>query len=225
MITDHFKGLEFDSVSHTYSFNGKELESVTRHIKQYKQVFDKAYWSERKAKELGRTPSAILQEWEAKSELAMFRGTEVHRFAEAHLKGEVPEMPLEHVIFQKSFQFSRFWKTHGKLFDEFYPEIRVFDEELGIAGTVDFLGRTSAGWVLMDWKTNDKFKLVNQYDNLLHPFSTLEASDINYYSLQLSLYKKIIERNTGIKIFAMRIIHLSQDDWRSYTIKDLSEKI
>lgn len=47
---------------------------------------------------------------------------------------------------------------------------------------------------IWDYKTNKKLTTENKYQNLLNPLFDLSESDINIYSLQLSLYKYIIEK-------------------------------
>ena len=91
-------------------------------------------------------------------------------------------------------------KFYEKIPKELIPilaETKVYDEELGYAGTFDILfyydcptDETKSGFFICDWKTNkDLFKNFNN-QKLLEPFSGLLDSPISlYYNCR---YMKIV---------------------------------
>ena len=64
--------------------------------------------------------------------------------------------------------------------------------------------------------------------NLLKvPLQKLAQTDLNIYSLQLSLYKFILERNLEIKIKECWLVHLNEnkDDYIRYEVPYLKKEI
>jgi len=88
------------------------------------------------------------------------------------------------------------------------PELIVHDEELGLAGTIDLVVETPDGLVLIDWKTNKKIT-TKGYNNkkALEPIEDLDDCHLVKYSLQLSLYAYMLERQ-GWKIDMLLLVHL-----------------
>jgi ATP-dependent exoDNAse (exonuclease V) beta subunit len=89
----------------------------------------------------------------------------------------------------------------------------VGDTEFKVAGRIDALiqleydGRLITS--LLDWKTGT-IKLDNKYEKMKSPFNGLEDCSLNHYSIQLSLYRLIIERNLNIKLSHSILINLPE---------------
>lgn len=100
---------------------------------------------------------------------------------------------------------------------------------MGIAGTVDALLLSNDGHRLShvwDWKTGKEFKTENRFQNLLPPFEDLPDSDLSAYSLQLSLYRLIIERNTSLEVGDCYIAHLDPvGGYHIHKALDLRERV
>jgi len=88
---------------------------------------------------------------------------------------------------------------------ELFPEVKVFDEEMGVGGTIDLLIRRPDGkYMIYDWKTKEygKFDDFYQYkykkDGSKKMFKgfieDMEYTSARSYSLQLSTYQLILER-------------------------------
>jgi len=92
-----------------------------------------------------------------------------------------------------------------------HPEVKVFDEELGVAGTIDLLIEKPDGtYMIYDFKTKedgkfDSFYTIDKYENFQGIASGLARTKANEYALQLSTYKLILERK-GFKVTDMAII-------------------
>ncbi len=81
---------------------------------------------------------------------------------------------------------------------------------------------------IWDWKTNKEFTIVNDFNKKLKPpFNKLHESHLEKYSLQLSTYKAIIERNVNIKIEGLYVVHLNEKNPNYKVIKcrDYSEEV
>ena len=79
-------------------------------------------------------------------------------------------------------------------------EVVMGDRELWIGGMADqiFYNTKSGMLEIWDWKTNKK---IDTYSNfkLEGSLSYLDSSKLTVYSLQLSLYKFMLEKNTNLK--------------------------
>jgi hypothetical protein len=76
-----------------------------------------------------------------------------------------------------------------------------FTDEIGIAGTSDIIENIPRNMFnVWDFKTNKKFEFENKYGEFLHfPVSHLPHCQYNDYTLQLSIYGVMYERETGRK--------------------------
>ena len=119
-----------------------------------------------------------------------------------------------------------------ELFDKFYTEsygklipvraeVVVGDKDIGICGMVDqlFFNEKSGKLEIWDWKTNKKIDKKNKWQQFKEPIDHLDVCEFNTYSLQLSLYKYIIERNTNLKMGDCYIVWLNEVNDTYYPIK------
>lgn len=95
-----------------------------------------------------------------------------------------------------------------------YAEIKVFDEEMGVAGTIDLLiQKPNGNWMIYDFKTKevgkfDSFYTVNKeggFTGMEGIASNVENTTANGYALQLSTYALILKRK-GFNVTDMGII-------------------
>jgi ATP-dependent exoDNAse (exonuclease V) beta subunit len=105
-------------------------------------------------------------------------------------------------------------------------EFVVADEDYGIAGMVDclFYNKKSGMLEIYDYKTNKEIKLKSAYkENFKSPISHLDVCEINTYSLQLHLYKHIIEKNTNLKIGNLYLVWINEvnDTYKVIPCKEL----
>ena len=85
-------------------------------------------------------------------------------------------------------------------------------------------------FILGDWKTNGEFKDDNhpkgKYKKLLRPFTFLYENHHNEYSIQISLYRLILEEELGIETESGFLCHIGPDDEpKIYPAKDLREPL
>lgn len=110
-----------------------------------------------------------------------------------------------------------------------YSEIGVFDPELLISGTIDVLCVRPTDFVILDWKTNrdglkfesgyykkDKSVIPNQLtnewvkknDKMLPPLNHLEECNGSHYTMQLSIYARLVERILEIPCKGLGLCHI-----------------
>lgn len=225
-----FQNIQFDKTYHTYSLNGENLTSATRTINNLKPPFDAKYWSERKAKERGVPPAVIRQEWDQKREASRQKGEQVHAHIEKILRGQTefdPYLDLNDTL-PEIQAFNDYWSiVRGGISAE-QVEWVVGDAALKIAGTLDALlfSNVTEQYHVWDWKTNSRFKQSNRFQTLKPPFDDLDDCELAVYSLQSSLYRLIVERNTDLNVGDSYIVHLAASG--AYTIHkalDLRERL
>lgn len=223
MKTD-FSQIQFNPAYHTYTHDGQRLKNVTTYIRQFEQPFDKDYWSRRKADERGISVEEILAEWEEKAAMSREKGTRFHNHIEAVLTGHAdpddPYLQLNETM-PEIQAFNSLWCSLGAMVNVVKCEWVVGDLKYGIAGTVDALlfNPVTETYSIFDWKTGKP--MDSGYGNLLEPFDSLAATNLNKYSLQTSLYRLIVERNTKYRIDNCYIAHFSEKGGQIHKALDL----
>lgn len=198
MPTD-FTQIRYDDPSHAYSIGDVQLTSVTSVLKCLYPIFERDKISRRSATKQNRTVESILAEWDNNSKIALQKGTIVHAYAEDLFVGRVdPIMRSLSGVLPEVIGMDKIWATLQKQNAFLIEKEKVVgDEELGIAGRIDALLSIKGEKHIFDWKTG-KFDIKNGFGGkLCPPFNDLDDSKLNRYSLQTSLYRLIIERNTG----------------------------
>ena len=110
-----------------------------------------------------------------------------------------------------------------------YSEIGVFDPYLLISGTIDILCYKPEQFVILDWKTNrdglkfesgyyvkDKTTVPNQLtdewvrtkNKMLPPLNHLDECNGSHYTMQLSIYARLVERILGIPCVGLGLCHI-----------------
>lgn len=214
IINTAFTGLSFDEESHTYTLNGKQLISTTTYLKRFSDTFNSFHASEAKGKKKlrenandARTGKYYRARWKFVREEASMMGNRVHLYSECF---PYFDDPMD-------------WREQGVLdFFEWLPEnyvvlfmeLRVFDEESLHAGTVDGLlyNKDTGNLVIYDWKTNKRnINELYKNKNLKGDFKDVKATSLNKYSIQLSDYASVIQKNTDFKVEERWVVWLRQD--------------
>lgn len=234
MKTD-FSQIKFDADKHRYFLGDKELRSVTNYIKDYQKPFDRDRIAAKTAAKENRSVAEVLAEWAATGEQARTLGTTVHSHIEKTLRGETNgQLTLDPFLslntrLPEIIAFDAFWSQLAPKvsYSKEHIEWVIGDTDLRLAGTVDTMlfSLETKKYHIWDWKTG-KFDLDNKWENLLTPFDYLSAAKFNIYSLQVSLYRLIIERNTGLDLGDSYIVHLSAaNGYQVHRAIDLRERL
>ncbi len=221
-----FNDVTFYDEPHKYYVGGKELISVTTLIHKYQQVFNEDYWSDYKANEYNLTPEIVLRAWNFINKKGTIKGSAIHDYAENLFQNKVFKYPKELIL--KEFGFDPVWEEYlitKKHVDKFYNDVQgklipirtefvVYDKESLIGGMLDilFYNIKAKEFQIWDWKTNKKFSKENKEQHLLDKLFMIEECDLEIYSLQLEMYKQIIEKNTGIKLGKSYIVWFSHNN-------------
>jgi hypothetical protein len=229
---------KFDELSHVYKYSNKKFDSVTTILKVFKEPFNKDYWSKQKAKERGVDPSIILNEWDEKSKTSMDLGTKVHKFIEDFLSGLGPEIiEGEDPIYDD--RVKKFMDVYEKRIKYLLPlesELRIFCKKWRLAGTIDqpflYLNPKTGKFIIIigDWKTNGDFTHdthpKGKYGKLLRPFNWLYQNNLNEYSIQISMYRLILQEEIGLETEDGFLCHIGPNGpAKIYKCKDLREPL
>jgi len=229
--------LKFIEKTHKYFLGKTELVSVTTFISKFFKKFDAKAIARKLAKfPINKQNKKGVRYWLKTWKNDAQHGTDTHWLIEQAMVGNTG---VNTSIFEertlKKAQLGIDW-IHNKMRSYGEPQIaaegRLFDKELGIAGTIDLLishnkedSSTDRVISLIDWKTNKKItKSGYGGEKAKAPIETF--NDCNYikYALQLSLYAYIIERQ-GQEIQDLIIVHLTEKGAVEYKIPYLKEEI
>ena len=213
----------FDSKNHEYFVDGKKINySVTGLIESFFPEFDSDYWSDKKAIErikieggkltdenIYKVKKDILMEWEENRKDAADKGTILHEKIENFYNNIEDNLDAPEFTY-----FKKFIQKYPKL-KPYKTEWRIFDSNLSLAGSIDMVYEKDNGDLfLFDWKRSTKIingaghLIESDYDYGFDELSHIADNSYNRYSLQLNLYKYIIESNYGKKISSMNLLIL-----------------
>lgn len=208
----------FDESRHAYEDEtGRTYVSVTQFSAHYMPHFDADAVAARISSRDGRPESEIKAEWEKSKDYACGFGTLVHENQEAMMNGAAPKnMPKDER--ERGIMAAGYNALCALAADGWRPigaERVVFSPYWRIAGTVDALFARGREIMIADWKTNKTIRMVNTHgEKCLPPIAELDACELVKYSLQVSLYQRILLRERYINQLAhvvRRIIHLKPD--------------
>lgn len=222
--------LEFNEEKHEYKVGDNILTSVTTFVKQFFPAFDAERISGFSAKKRQRegelnaegnpiTAEDVLAEWKLKGDIASSAGTLTHIEIEEFIKGNFDSVVMD-VFTPKAKQGVKWFYKSPFASCKVEPELKVFDEELGLAGTIDLCVYNDDGSVtLIDWKTNKKITKKGYGKS-----KELQLPNANYYhyNLQLSIYAYILERQ-GYSIRELILPHLCEDEVHIYEMEYLKD--
>ena len=219
------KNIVFDEKPHLYYINGKmDNISVTTYIhslfpqfnadKIIEKMMKSSKWSD--SEYYGKTPDEIKQLWNT----AAKAGTNMHRSIELYYNDQSDENP--------SPEFKYFLCFHENIVLKnglipYRTEWGVYDTELKFAGSIDMVYKmkeeNDVDLIIYDWKRCKQIKDNNQFETAYPPIGHVPNSNLWHYSLQLNIYKAILERNYGKNILEMYILWLHPSNKSYKTIK------
>lgn len=239
LLEDSFSHIKFFEKDHHYEIDGEKAAiSVSQLISRFEKPFDKEGVAQTVAKRDGKTINDVLKEWEWKKNYSCHKGSEFHLIVEQFFQrrvfpinrdsliGFLTDSPVgennkkfideyynQMALLIKNFQgFYNWWKEdHILLKSEFV----VGDRETKVCGTIDNVSynKKTGELILFDYKTNKEIKREGfRGETMLPPINTVQKCELGKYSLQLWLYKLIIERNSPFKVGDSYIIWVAGEE-------------
>lgn len=224
-----FSGVRFYEKDHAYKINGQRATSVTQKVAEFKPPFPREEIAGRTARKEGKTVEQVLAEWDKKGEDGRNLGTAVHAYIAGVLQGWVvyddPILALNAKVAEQH-AFDNFWTLAQREFEIEEVELIIGSSLLKLAGTVDaILKNDRTGQLhIFDWKTG-KFNFRNNFgETLLPPFRDLDHAEFEHYSLQVSLYRLILETSGVENLGDSYLVHLDKSGHHIYKANDYRER-
>ena len=171
----------------------------------------------------GMTAEEIKDQWNQSGLDATTRGTYLHKSIEAFYNNE----PVTDNDTPEYAMFLKFQEDHKDLLEAFRTEWEIYDEEHKLAGSIDmvFRNKDDGTYSIYDWKRTKEIKLRNPYGGKgLCPLQEFHDCNYVHYSLQLNIYKHILETRYGITIRDMYLVcmHPLYENYIKYEVMDMS---
>jgi len=228
---DKFNGIVFHEEEHKYLYDGHECVSVTTMIKNFEPIFDQELMASLYAKKHGLEMFDVLKDWENIRDQSATVGTEIHKYAEMRFgqKYYTPDSTLEIPVNLMGMIEDFYSMAKGRLIPV-KMEWVVGDKDKGICGMVDklFYNLKAKELQIWDYKTSKKIDSKSMYNKkMVGPLKHLDSCELVKYSLQLGVYKKIIEKNCQIKLGNSYICWVNEvnDSFKVIETLDLSNEV
>ena len=170
------------------------------------------------------TPSEIKLLWNSNGKDARNAGTKLHDQIEKYCNNEEFDADEDDRALDQFIAWD-----HKKQWTPYRTEWKIFDDDFKVAGTIDAVFKNKKKeFVMVDWKRCKEISRGNSFQSSIVPeLDHLPDCKLVRYSMQLNLYKKIVEKNYGIKISRMLIVnvHPLQNTFLEIDALDLSREM
>jgi len=243
--------ISFEEEGHRYTIDGVDAKkcenpftSVTTLVHQQFEPFDadkiianmmaSPRWP--KSKYFGKTADEIKGGWKQAGNEAAAAGTKMHNDIECFYNNmDVNNTSAEYGYFQNFYNDMEKRREAGLTKsgwpgEPYRTEWTVFDEDLRLAGSIDMCFRKSDGTItIYDWKRSKEIKKTSWFMKYSKNPALSHIPDINYwhYSLQLNIYKMILERKYGEKVSEMYLVclHPNHDNYQQIEVTNMSVEL
>ncbi len=204
--------------NHIYQLNDEpdfKFQSVTTFVGSFFEEFDAPRVASKLTsthpKYTHMTVDELLSVWKKKADY----GTFVHEEIENYINDKTS--PTDDRS-NRAVKWLNGYKMQSNY--KLFSEKIIYSKELNLAGTIDLLmyDESSNAYNIIDWKTSAKIETSAYRHKTGNNDITrnLEDCNFNHYSLQLSLYRYILENYYGLKISNQMIVHITDTDCRGY---------
>lgn len=231
--------LTFDEPTHVYTIDGdNNYKSVTTWIHSFFPHFDAdkiiskmragKNWNEDN-QYYGMTDQQIKDMWSKNGKEAAELGTLMHLNIEYYYNGmkytkgftKTPEYKL----------FQKYLKDH-KEYKAYRTEWMVYAKSYRLAGSIDMVysdpnSNDPNDVVVADWKRSKEIKFENRWETGYGPLQEYDNCNYIHYSLQLNVYRMILEKYYGKRVTEMFlvILHPNQDTYKKIPVKKINSPI
>jgi ATP-dependent exoDNAse (exonuclease V) beta subunit len=188
------------------------------------------------SKYYGKSDEEIIKEWADSGKEASTAGTAMHLAIEQFLHGSPEQIDIKMFDTVEWRYFMKFWNDFGDDLEPYRSEWEVYtdfllpnERRLKLCGSIDmvFRRKSDAKLVIYDWKRSKEIKSENPFQSGLAPVNHLPDSNYWHYTLQLNIYKWILEtyyRETVADLYLV-IIHPDHPSYRRMRLNILTEEI
>ena len=205
------------------------------------------------SKYYGRTDEEIMKEWSDNGKEASSAGTAMHFAIEQFMHGAHEEIDPAVMNTPEWKYFMKFWKECGDDLEPYRSEWEVFTDALDLpasqhrevftgaldspaserkiklCGSIDMVYRRKSDgkFVIYDWKRSKEIKSDNPFGSGLAPLDHLPDTNYWHYTLQLNVYKWILEQYYGLEVadLYLVILHPDQPSYRRMRLNILTDEV
>lgn len=199
--------VQFDPIKHQYNDEHDRYISVTQLISLYKVKFDtdkEALKYVNNHPEFPMTVEQCLYAWDFLCDISLVKGNKYHDRKELENLWAISKLEEGYVEKLESL---------SNLPNNIYPELRVYNEDIKLAGHIDKI-TVDGIWIdVEDYKTYKEPVSKTGFRGAKMLFPLDQIPDANYYhaALQLNIYAYLLEC-FGYKIRSLKIHHKQFDD-------------
>jgi CRISPR/Cas system-associated exonuclease Cas4 (RecB family) len=229
--------IAFQDEGHRYWIKGKadNVVSTTGLIKRYFDEFDhdlimrmimrsERYWSDPEYKYFRKRSNEIIAIWQEIGSKAAAEGSYNHLQIELFYNGLVADFSK----YELNTLFKAFDRDHMSLYEPFRTEMLMFNEKLLVTGSCDILfkNKRTKKLVLMDWKFVKKLDIKSS-KKAKTPLEHLRDCNFVKYSMQLSIYRYILESEYGYEFEGqfLVILHKNQKKYKKVETEYLKHEV
>jgi len=219
-----------------------DADKVIRNMKASPKWPDSAYF--------GMTDAAIKKQWNENGSQASGAGTNLHLAIEQFLDGQertvstgssTPSGQTNHpsigrmitdtsVLDTKEWSFFQdFWAKHEPDLEPYRLEWPVYSEAHRLAGGIDAVFRrpSDGSFFIYDWKRCKKLETENRFETCLDPISHLPNTNYWHYTLQLNVYRWILEHyyDMPIKDMFLIVLHPNNETYLKKRLNRMDEEV
>lgn len=177
----------------------------------------------------GMTAEAIEKQWSDKGKDASAAGTAMHLAIEMFLN-DAQDWIEPSVRETPEFRyFLNFWKDHGADLEPYRTEWEVWSEDHLLCGSIDmvFRRKSDGAFLIYDWKRSKEIKTSNGFSKGFPPLDHLDDCNYWHYSLQLNIYRWILEKLYGLTVADMYLIicHPENKNYKRMRLPRLDKEV
>jgi ATP-dependent exoDNAse (exonuclease V) beta subunit len=228
--------ISFDEGPHIYTVHGEGgYTSVTTWIHYQFSHFDAdavidkmmhKILNEPTYKYYGMTREQIKEKWQQNGKEASGSGTNMHNDIENFYN----DVPVENTSIEFQY-FKQFWADYSHL-KPYRTEWMVYYEEYKLSGSIDMIFENPDGTIqIYDWKRSKGIEHESFGDKRAktHCLRHLPDSNFWHYSLQLNIYRAILEAKYDKVVTGMYLICLHPDNhnksYQRIEVQDLRKEV
>ena len=196
----NINNISLEKEQHIYTLQNSDIEftSVTSFISEFFEKFDSLKIATKLVTKIPKYSAFTVEELLDKWKRSADHGTKVHNEIEEYIlnKSQPEEIKANHGInwLEKHLDTDK---------HTIFTEKIIYSEELKLAGSVDLIIKNAETneYTIIDWKTNEKIPTNSYKHKMGTHLITSDIEDCKYsiYSLQLSLYRYILENSYDLK--------------------------
>ena len=240
--------IAFDEPTHKYYVNGSCQGNIscTGFIHEFFGHFDaKAIITKMKkgpkwatSKYYGKTDEEIMKEWSDNGKEASAAGTAMHFAIEQFMHGAMDEIKPEVKDTLEWKYFTKFWAECGDELEPYRSEWEVFtdsiepvasERKIKLCGSIDMVYRRKSDgkFVIYDWKRSKDIKSDNPFGSGLPPLEHLPDTNYWHYTMQLNVYKWMLEKYYGLEVadLYLVILHPDQPSYRRMRLNIMTDEV